>query len=308
MKRLVIIIAALSLAFGANAQIGSLIGGAVKKGIQKKVEQKVDEALGVKNNQQQSDNPTSQPQEQAKEESDHVPTPEEVMAMLPKLPTTQNVAEYLCEQSRESPRMLKLATNPTTLFLTNMGIAMANGYVTMMAGNGNGSYLALDEQLRNELGIDEEKYEAMSEEEQQELARKYAAEIEKRQLSTAEKLASDKKYTSIMEQYTAIEDEIGRTMAEADTACAKLWREKYAATGDKCAYYREAVPLRYKAVLQCMEIRKMRQLPVAKQADDRIVELTKQYPAEVFSGFVCNGGVCATAYLTDAALMTTIDR
>lgn len=298
---------ALAIALGANAQIGSLVGSAVKKGIQKSVEKKVDEALNVKNNDQKTATPKEQnsnPNEQVEESEDHIPTPEEVMAMVPKIPTFQQLSEYLCEQSRENPRTLKLLANPTTTFLTQMAVALANGYVTMVAGNG--TIYTLDEQLRKELGITEEQYEAMSEEEQNALARKYAAELEERYLRTAEMLAKDDKYTKLVDEYNAIEDQVRKLQDDAEESCKKIWADKYSVTGDLCAYYRDAVPVYYKAVLQGMDIRKKQQLAVAKKIDERVETLAKMHPTEVFAGFYNQAGLCATTYVSDAALLTSI--
>lgn len=262
------------------------------------------------NNNQQQESSTPQQQTdsqstQVESDEDHIPTPEEVMAMVPKIPTFQQLSEFLCEQSRENPRTLKLLANPTTTFLTQMAIASANGYVTMFAGNN--TIYSMDEQLRKDLGITDEQYDAMSEEEQQTLARKYAAELEERYARTVEVLANDEKYTKLMEQYTAIEDEIGKLHSDADEACAKIWKDKYAASGDICSYYRDAVPVYYKAVMQGLEIRKTRQLAVAKQIDARVQTLAKQQPKNVYAGFYNQGGLCATAYVTDAALLTSVN-
>lgn len=307
MKKTLALIVALVVAFGAQAQIGSLVGSAVRKGIQKsvekKVEQKMDEALG--NNQQQG-NPQQQESSPAQVENDedHIPTPEEVMAMVPKIPTYQQLSEYLCEQSRDNPRMLKLMANPTTTYLTQMAIAAANGYASTVASNG--SIYTLDEQLRAELGITEEQYEAMSEEQQQALARQYAEELNKRYARTAEVLAEDKQFIALLDEYNAIEDEIGKLHSDAEEACRAAWTEKHSANGDLCAYYRDAVPVYHRAVLQGMDIRKQRQLAVAKRIDERVQTLAKQRPHDVFAGFYNMGGLCATAYVSDAAILTAI--
>ena len=320
MKKLLILTMSLAIAFCAQAQLGGLVGGAVKKGLQKSmekkveqtVEQKADELLGVKNNQQDNRNTNTtdnqqQSQQTSVEDENHIPTPEEVMAMVPKIPTFQQLSDYLCEQSRENPRMLKLLANPTTTFLTEMMAAMASGYVTMMAGNGAWNIYTMDEQLRKDLGITEEQFEAMSEEEQAELARKYRAELEVRYATTMEVLAEDSKYNKLTEEYNEIEDQVGKLHSEAEEECSKIWKDKYAdQVGDRCAYYRDAVPVYYKAVTQGMEVRKNKQLAVAKQIDERVKELAKQKPDKVFAGFFNMGGLCATAYVTDASLLTAI--
>lgn len=317
MKKALTLIVALAIVLGANAQIGGLIGGAVKKGIQKSVEKKVeqtveqkaDELLGDDNSSnRQSDsrdaNTTQSQNSNVEDSGDHVPTPEEVMAMVPKIPSFQNIADYLCEQSRENPRTLKLLANPTTSFLTQMAIAVANGYVTMVASNG--SIYTLDEQLLADLGITEEQYDAMSESEQQALAQKYAAELEQRYARTIEVLAADDQYNKLTDEYSAIDDQIRKIQSNAEEECLKIWKDKYAATGDQCAYYRDAVPIYYKAIMQGMELRKSSQLAVAKKVDSRVQTLAKQRPNEVFAGFFNMAGLCATSYVTDASVITSI--
>ena len=278
MKKILTVMMALVLTFGAQAQIGNLVGSAVKKGLQKgiekKVEQKVDEALGTKNNQQQE---TATPKQNdnntvvSEEPGDHIPTPEEVMNMVPKIPTFQQLSEYLCEKNRENPRTLKLLANPTTTFITQMTVAMANGYVATMASNG--SIYTLDKQLMDDLGITEEQYNAMSEEEQQALARQYASELEERYRRTAEVLATDDIYIKLMDEYNAVGDKVDGMHKEAEEACARIWTDKYSKTNDICAYYREAVPIYYKAVMDGMDMRKKQQLAIAKKADERVQKL-----------------------------------
>lgn len=308
MKKILTLTMAIVFAFGAQAQIGSLVGSAVRKGIQKsvekKVEQKMDEALG-NNQQQQTDQqqPETTPA-QVENDKDHIPTPEEVMAMVPKIPTYQQLSEYLCEQSRENPRVLKLLANPTTTYITQMAIAAANGYVATVAANG--SIYTLDEQLRAELGINEEQYESMSEDEQQALARQYAEELNKRYAHTVEVLAEDKQYIELLDQYNAIEDQIHKLQDDAEAECRQAWTDKHAASGNLCDYYRDAVPIYHRAVLQGMDIRKQRQLAVAKRIDERVQALAKQRPHDVFAGFYNMAGLCATAYVADAAILTAI--
>lgn len=302
---------AIAIAFGSQAQIGSLIGGAVRKGVQKSVEKKVeqaveqktDELLGNNNRQQRTAN-NAESSVQSAEEGDHIPTPEEVMAMVPKIPTFQNIADYMCEQSRDNPRTLKLLANPTTAFHSQMTIAAANGYVTMVASNG--SIYTLDEQLRDEFGITDEQYAAMSDEEQQALAERYRAELEQRYARTVEILAADDEYNRLVDEYNAIDDQVRKLQSDAENECRKIWADKHAASGDLCAYYRDAVPVCYHAVMQGLDMRKNKQLAVAKRVDEHVQKLAQKRPHEVFAGFFNMAGLCATAYVTDAALVTSI--
>jgi len=300
MKKAFILLVALVFTYGSQAQIGNLIGKAIKN----KVEQSVNAAV----NQQQ---PQQAEAEQKEADENDVPTPEEVMAMVPQIPAPQQIAEYVCEQNRANPRTLKMLTNPTTTFLSQMVVASASGYVSMM-GKAQGGYLYnFDEQLLNEFGISQEKYDAMSEEEQQELATKYASELQERFLRTAERLSADEGYNKLMSQYSDIESEIERVYAEADSLCQELWKKTGGAKAspseaDMCEYFKQAVPLQYNAVLGAMKVRKTRQLDVAKEIDRYVQTLAKEMPNEVYAGFYNQGGICATSYVGDAMRLTSI--
>ena len=266
--------------------------------------------IGIKNDQPKQLE-KSQDQKEEKAEEDRMPTPEEVMAMVPKIPQPQHLAEYACEQHRANPRTMKLLTNPTTAFLTQMVAATASGYVVMMGGSKAGSVYDFDEQLLNEFGISQEKYEAMSEDEQRELAAKYASELQDRYLKTAEKLASDEIYNKLMDQYNSIEKEIQEGYDEADRQCNEMWQKNFGdkekpSEDDLCEYYKMAVPLQHKAVINAMKIRKSRQLSVAEQMDEYVQKLAKSHPSEIYAGFYNQGGLCATSYVTDAARLTAL--
>ena len=323
MKKISVICIALALMFGAQAQIGRL-GNAIKKGVEKKVEQKVqqkvekevdnalDDALGLK----QQTNTTEPQQDMYKGESGEakegqLPTPEEVMASVPQLPSYQNIADYLCEQNRENPRTFKMLTNPMTAFLTKMAVAAASGYVTMVNNSGAGALYGYDEALFEELGINEKEYENMSEQERQELAAKYSAELQERYIRTAEMLGGDDTYNSLQDKYTSIEKEIEEIYNKADESCKSIWSKKYAgkkqvSESDMCDYYGEAVPVYYKAITEAMKIRKSRQLDIAKKIDNYVQELAKERRGEVYAGFYNQGGLCATSYVGDAARLMSI--
>lgn len=307
MKKVIVLVIALTLTLGANAQLGGLVRKAVQTGIEQKLGVK---PLEQKEKEVQKDR-TDGMQKNTEKEEDHIPTPEEVMAMVPQIPAPQQLAEYACEQNRANPRTLKMLTNPTTTFLTQMVVATASGYVVMMGGNKPGSLYTFDEQLLKEFGITEDQYEAMSEEEQQKLATEYAAELQDRYLRTAEKLASDESYNKLMDQYTTIEGEITKKYDEADSVCREMWQKRYGtkespSESDMCDYFKNAVPIQYKAVIDAMKIRKTKQLAVAKQIDEYVNKLAKLYPTEVYAGFYNQGGICATAYVSDAARLTSL--
>lgn len=293
---------AIALSVGSQAQLGGLVRQAVKAGVEQK--------LGIKQNQPKELQKQNQ-EEQTTVEEDRVPTPEEVMAMVPPIPQPQQLAEYACEQHRANPRTMKMLTNPTTTFLTQMVVASASGYVVMMGGAKAGSVYNFDEQLLKEFGITQENYDAMSEEEQHELATKYAAELQDRYLTTTERLASDKGYNVLMDQYTAIENEIQKKFEEVDSLCRDIWQKNYGAKeksseGDVCEYFKMTLPMQHKAVIDAMKIRKTKQLAIAKQMDEYVQKLATIHPTEIYAGFYNQGGICATSYVSDAARLTAL--
>lgn len=325
MKKLSILCLAMALVFGAQAQFGNL-GKSIQRSVEKKVEKKamqkadqeidkaLDKAFGLDKSQQQKSESKSDVQREtpsADIEDGKLPTPEDVMASVPALPSYQNIAEYLCEQNRENPRPLKLMTNPTTAFLTNMAIAAASGYVVMMSKPGSGSLYYYDKELLEELGINPEEFDKMSDKEKEELSRKYATEIQERYIRTAEVLANDDGYTERQNKYDAIEKEIEALYDKAESQCKEIWEKtsgSKASASEKevCSYYNEAVPIYYKAVTEAMKIRKSRQLSIAKEIDEYVQKLAEQHRGEVYAGFYNQGGLCATSYVGDAARLMSI--
>ena len=330
MKKISVLLLALALVFGAQAQFGR-IGNAVKKGVEKGVEKTVekkaqqkaeqevgralDNAFGIKpqptENKIQKENLEKEDSPKSETKEGQIPTPEEVMATVPQLPSYQNIAEYLCEQNRENPRTLKMLTNPMTKFLTQMGLAAASGYVTLMSQPGTGNIYYYDQALLEDLGINEEEYEKMSETEQQELASKYAVELQERYIRTAEMLGNDAKYQGMLEKYNAVEEEIEKIYTKAEEECKIIWQKGYSlkkqpSENDMCSYYGEAVPVYYKAITEAMKIRKSRQLNIAKKIDLYVQELAQKRRGEVYAGFYNQGGLCATSYVADAARLMSI--
>ena len=315
MKKALIILMALAVTGVSQAQIGNLVGGAIRKSVEKKisqtVEDKMDDALGNKKTQSQPQsvrNSNQQQQEQTSEK--RLPTPEEVMEMVPMPPSYDNLADYACESNRANPRTLKLVANPTSKYLAKMTMALASGYVTMMGSGGNGNVYYYDELLLADLGISQEQFDAMSEEEQEKLAQKYADELKNRYVCSTEWLAGNPEYMRMQEQYNETEKQIGKLYSEAETKSSELWKNKYgkqekATEEDMCSYFKEAVPVLYKAVTQAMQMRRDKQLPVAKQMDEFVQRMAHEHPHEVYAGFFNQGGLCATSYVSDAARLTT---
>lgn len=312
MKRLFALAMMVGVALSSQAQVGNLVGRAIKKKVEQTVEKKVEDALGVKRQQDVQSIEAQPSKETGKDRGESkMPTPEEVMAMVPQLPTPHQLAEYVCEANRANPRTLKMMTNPTTTFLAKMVTAAASGYVVTMNGTTPGGIYSYDEHLLKRLGITQEQYDAMSEEEQQEVAKKYADELQELYLHTAEHLSSDEGYKLLMDEYSKVEKEINEAYEKADEECRTIWKsecgDKSTLTeNDRCNYYNKAVPVQYKAVLQAMKARKDRQLPIAKKMDEYVQEMAKRYPDEVFPGFYNQGGLCATAYVSDAARLTSL--
>lgn len=306
MKKIVILLAMLTVASFSQAQIGSAIG----KRLKEKASQTINNALGNNQNQSQEQEQKGDNNKAASDKDDEL-TPEKVMAMVPQMPQPQQLAEYLCESRRANPRTLKVLANPTTNYLVQLAVAGAGGYATMASQNGYGRYYAFDEQLLKEFGVTQEQYDAMSEEEQQKLALKYASEMEDRYYKTIERLGKDEKYQKLMEQYNDIESHIEKLYSDADSVCLDSWQKKYGgkdnpSEDDVCAYYRQAVPGFYNAVVQGMRMRKTQQMAVAKQIDDYVQTLSKLYPNEVYAGLYSQQSLCAASYVADAARVTAM--
>jgi hypothetical protein len=326
MKKIAILCLTLALTIGAQAQLGGLgsrIGNSVRKSVEKKVEDKakqkaeqevdkaLDRAFGLDKNQQSQQidrSSVSKPRvnDDNTIEEGKIPTPEEVMNSVPSFPTEKNIADYLCEQSRENPNAFRIMANPTVAFMTQMGLAAASGAVTMFASAGSGHILYYDEALLKELGIDEKDYENMSEAEKEELARKYSEELKERYLRTAEMLGNDKQYNEMLDQYNEIDNKIEELYTNAENKCKEIWKGKFAAKEDLCGYYHEAVPIYYTAVTEAMKMRKAKQLDIAKKIDIYVQKLADSHRGEVYAGFYNQGGVCATSYVGDAARLLSI--
>lgn len=321
MKKFTVLFLAMALFVGAQAQFGNL-GNAVRRGVEKKVEQKVkqkveqdvdkalDDAFGL-NKKQESQVQNEKPVQTEEGKEGQIPTPEEVMALVPQLPSYQNIADFLCEQNRENPRTLKLMANPMTAFLTKMAVAAASGYVTMVNNSGAGAIYGYDEALFEELGITEDSYNNMSDKEKEALSQKYALELQERYIRTAEMLGNDEKYQNMLDDYNKIESEIEDNYNKAEEKCRAIWDrirggKQNTTESDMCNYYNEAVPVYYKAVTEAMKIRKERQLRSAKKIDDYVHMLAKERRGEVYAGFYNQAGLCATSYVADAARLTSI--
>ena len=305
MKKIVLLLALLSLASFSQAQIGSAIG----KKLKEKASQTINNALG--NNQNQNQNQKDETPITSPSDNDEEITPQKVIEMVPTMPQPNQLAEYLCESHRANPRTLKMLANPTTTYLAQLAAAGAGSYATLAAQNGYGRYFAFDEQLLKEFGITQEQYDAMSEEQQQELALKYAAEMEDRYYKTIERLASDEKYQKMIEQYNNIEDQINKIYNDADSVCRDSWQNKFGSKpnpteDDMCNYYRQNIQTYYNAILKGIRIRKTEQMAVAKQIDTYVQSLAKLYPNEIYSGLYSQQSVCATSYVSDASRVTTM--
>lgn len=308
MKRIIILMSLLVVASVSQAQIGNVIG----KKLKEKAEQTLNNALNKGQNQNESKTESDQPKAKATtENADEELSPEKIMAMVPTLPNPQQVGEYLCETHRANQRTLKILANPTTNYLAQLSVAGISGYASMSSAGGYGGFYSFDEQLLKEFGITPEQYEAMSEQEQQDLALKYSAEMQDRFYKTVERLGKDEEYKKMIERYNAVEDRINKIYSDADSVCAELWKNKYGSKenpseDDMCSYYRQVVPGYYQSVVKAMQLRKTEQLAVAKQIDVYVQSLAKRYPNEVYAGLYNQAYICATSYVGDAARITAL--
>lgn len=309
MKKITILLSFLTVVSFSQAQIGSVIG----KKLKEKAEQTVNNALNKGQKQDQKDNNAKSESEQTSfnADEDDVITPEKIIAMVPTMPNPQQLSEYLCETHRANQRTLKILANPTTSYLTQLSVAGVSGYASIASSNGYGQYYNFDEQLLKEFGITSEQYEAMSEEQQQELALKYASEMQDRYYKTIERLGQDDGYKKLIEQYNDLEDQITKMFNNADSTCNDYWQKKYGSKDnptedDMCAYYRQVVPDYFQRVVKAMNIRKTQQLAVAKKIDEYVKTLAKRYPNEVYAGLYSQSVICATSYVADAARITAL--
>lgn len=305
MKKIAILLTLVFAVTVSQAQIG----GALGKKLKEKAGEVVGNAIGGKNQQNQDNNKNTN-LDVAPNDNDEI-TPDQVIAMVPTMPNPQQMAEYLCESHRANPRTLKMVTNPTTIYLTQLAGAGMGGYATLASQGGYGRYFAFDEQLLKEFGITQEQYDAMSEEDQQALALKYAAEMEDRYYKTIERLAKDDGYQKLMDEYNALESKIEKIYSDADSVCQDRWQKKYGNDAEPneesmCGYFREMVPVYYQAVVQGMKTRKTEQMALAKRIDAYVQTLAVRYPNEVYAGLYSQQSVCAISYVTDAARVTSM--
>ena len=283
------------------------IGGAIGKKLKEKATQTLNDALGNKSQNQTKEAESNSGKGDTEEEL----TPEKVMAMVPTMPTPQQLAEYLCESHRANPRTLKMLANPTTNYMAQLAVAGVSGYASMASQSAYGGYVDFDEQLLKEFGITKEQYDAMSEDQQQELALKYAGEMQDRYYKTLERLGKDEEYNRLIEQYNNIEARIDKMYSDADSICNAMWQSKYGSKAnpsedDMCTYYQQATTSYCQTVVNVMRIRKSEQLVLAKQIDSYVQKLALRYPNEVYSGLYSQSSICAASYVADAARVTSL--
>ncbi len=303
--------------YTANAQIGNIVGKKIKekaektigKAVDKAIDNATDDILGKEDKTSKNQDDSKTETVSGSKDNDKI-TPEKIMSNVPKMPTQQQVAEYLCESQRANPRTVKMLTNPTTAFLAKNTVVSLGGYSATLA-NGDTRYFELNEQILSEIGITQEQFDAMSEEEQQEISRKYADELEKRYYKTMERLGRDEEYNRLFEEYNKFEDEIVKIYNRSDSLCRDIWKTKFSnksnpSEEDVCAFYRAAMPIHYKAVLDAMELRKNKQLAVAIEIDNYVEQLAEKHPEEVYAGLYNQALLCASAYSSEAFRVTTL--
>ena len=134
--------------------------------------------------------------------------------------------------------------------------------------------------------------------------------MQDRYIHTTEWLANDKEYMELQNEYQTVEDKILTILNDAEAQASALWEKKYGKNtrpteNDMCSYFNEVIPIHYKAVNEARKLRRSQQLPIAKKIDKHVQEMAEKNPEEVYAGFFNQGGLCATAYVSDAARLTT---
>lgn len=320
MKRIILLAFALVLALPqSNAQLNKLAQKAAKGLINNAINQAADRAGLNQGQEQTADN--SQKQNSAQTPEEKPLTAEEIMASMPALPTAAQIAEYEVLKHNNASSF-KLMLNPTATFQTQLMLSLAAGggsmYSEMVTDYGMAAYGPLGGML-DAYGITYEQYAAMSEEEQEALATRYANDqlraagvnytadqienlSEEEQAVVAQKIqayqynlmlasseesaklfesAEGKRWTELHDRYDAISSEIDSLYEVASEQCRTIWEKKYASRGASGyeAYMKEAAPIQLAMVQTAMKMRQNQQLPVAKQLTSIGKTFAKKFPA-----------------------------
>lgn len=314
MKKIVLLIAVMSLTLGANAQLGNLINAAAKsakKSIEKRVDKEVDtltnNAVSSVKNALFGKLGITQPSAAAKTANATVTTPKDYMAQLPNFPTDDQIAEYACIMSKDNPSALKMMTNPVAAYLAKVAVMTSNaaGSVTTVSEDRAAQIEAnYKSRIEEFYGVSADELEKMSEEELQELTYKKmysegTLEVAQQSPEMIEPVAA------MMDRYTAISDKIDNIFSTADNECQKIWDSKYTTESQLCTYYKEAASVYSKAAHQAMELRRTEQMKMAEQMDKAIADYVIANPTSN-ADQVNYTYLTMLAYLGDAARISSI--
>ncbi|MCR5423719.1 MAG: hypothetical protein K6E93_03035 [Bacteroidales bacterium] len=259
-------------------------------------------------------------------------TPQGIMSAMPALPSQQDVVNYLGYQ--RNGQSFKLIASPVTRFqaqiasLTMQASALVANDVAKMETGYTEAVLA-------KYGYTIESYERLSDAEKEAFATRYANDMlreagvnytvdQLENLSDAEREAvsqqvaasmlaktassasatyntpAGRKYTDLLGQFNEVSSSIEKIFDDANAQCEQLWNSQFAAKGASAlpSYWAMAVNLQYNALQKAMDLRKLKQLPIAQQVDEAAKALDKEQGSTVSSQ--CYAALCAMAYLTDA--------
>lgn len=288
MKKIVIMIAVISLAFGANAQIGSLINAAAnsaKRSLEKRIDKEVDSltnkaADGAKNAILGKLGISKPAATSNNSSTTKTMTPRDYMAQLPEFPTDAQIADYACLMSKDNPSTIKMMTNPVAVYLAKVAMMTtdAAGSVNTMTEE---RAAQLEANYRNQIeefyGVSAEELEKMSDEELQALTYKKMYGEGKLE-STAKKAEVIDPVAPLLDKYTALTEQVEEIFAKADRACQDIWDTKYRKESQLCNYYKDAAKVYSEAVRQAMELRRTEQLKLAEQMDKEIADYVAKNP------------------------------
>lgn len=319
MKRILFLALALVVALPqGNAQLNKLAQKAAKGLINNAINQAADRA-GLNQGQNQSDDNSRN--QKSSQSSDEKPlTAEEIMATMPALPTAAQVAEYEVLKHNNASAF-KVMLNPTATFQTQLTLALAAGGSSMyteLATDANfAAYGPIGDMLAA-YDLTMEQYSAMSSEEQDALAMRFAndqlraagvkytadqienlpeaeQEVVARQiqayqynlmLAKAEESSKlfdspeGKRWSEVHERYEAVSSEIDSLYGVVSEQCEALWEKKYASRGASGyeAYMKEATAMQLGMVQTAMRLRQTKQLPIAKELNAIGKSFAKKFP------------------------------
>lgn len=306
----------MSIAFGANAQLGNLINAAAnsaKKSLEKRLDKEVDSLtnkaadgvksailgkFGVRKPALAESNAPSQSKAMA---------PRDFMAQMPEFPTDAQIADYACLMSKDNPSSLKMIANPVAVYLAK--VAMLTTDAAGSVGNMSEERAAQIEdnykkQIEEFYGVSAEELEKMSEEELQALTYKKMYGEGKLEMA-AKKAEVIEPIVPLLEKYNAVSSQIDEIFAQADRDCQNIWDAKFKNQSELCTYYKEAAKVYSQAVSRAMETRRTEQMKIAEQMDKEIADYVAKNPTSN-ADQVNYTHLTMLAYLNDATHVATV--